>query len=235
MWAELMVQFTLPKNSKITAGKTWTRSVGARNPREYRVYRWNPDDGKNPRMDTYFVDLDGCGPMALDALIWIKNVIDPTLTFRRSCREGICGSCSMNINGVNTLACTMAMNEIKGVIRVYPLPHLAVIKDLVPDLTHAYAQYASIEPWLKTVTPAPERERLQSARIGPSWRAWRTASSASAARPAVPAIGGTASASSGRPSCCRRTVGSWTAATRQPASGSTISKTRSGSTAATPS
>jgi succinate dehydrogenase / fumarate reductase iron-sulfur subunit len=162
MWAELMVQFTLPKNSKITAGKTWTRSVGARNPREYRVYRWNPDDGKNPRMDTYFVDLDGCGPMALDALIWIKNVIDPTLTFRRSCREGICGSCSMNINGVNTLACTMAMNEIKGVIRVYPLPHLAVIKDLVPDLTHAYAQYASIEPWLKTVTPAPERERLQS-------------------------------------------------------------------------
>src|SRR5580700_11475324 len=121
MWAELMVQFTLPKNSKITAGKTWTRSVGARNPREYRVYRWNPDDGKNPRMDTYFVDLDGCGPMALDALIWIKNVIDPTLTFRRSCREGICGSCSMNINGVNTLACTMAMNEIKGVIRVYPL------------------------------------------------------------------------------------------------------------------
>src|SRR3984893_15288118 len=162
MWAELMVQFTLPKNSKITAGKTWTRSVGARNPREYRVYRWNPDDGKNPRMDTYFVDLDGCGPMALDALIWIKNVFDPTLTFRRSCREGICGSCSMNINGVNTLACTMAMNEIKGVIRVYPLPHLAVIKDLVPDLTHAYAQYASIEPWLKTVTPAPERERLQS-------------------------------------------------------------------------
>jgi succinate dehydrogenase iron-sulfur subunit len=113
-------------------------------------------------MDTYFVDLDGCGPMALDALIWIKNVIDPTLTFRRSCSEGICGSCSMNINGINTLACTMAMNEIKGVIRVYPLPHLAVIKDLVPDLTHAYAQYASIEPWLKTVTPTPERERLQS-------------------------------------------------------------------------
>src|ERR1700736_6411681 len=233
MWAELMVQFTLPKNSKITAGKTWTRSVGARNPREYRVYRWNPDDGKNPRMDTYFVDLDGCGPMALDALIWIKNVIDPTLTFRRSCREGICGSCSMNINGVNTLACTMAMNEIKGVIRVYPLPHLAVIKDLVPDLTHAYAQYASIEPWLKTVTPAPERERLQSARIGPSWRAWRTASSASAVRPAVPATGGMATAFSGPPRSCKRTAGSWTAATRQPASGSTSSRTRTASTAAT--
>jgi succinate dehydrogenase / fumarate reductase iron-sulfur subunit len=160
--AELMVQFTLPKNSKISAGKTWARPAGARNPREYRVYRWNPDDGKNPRMDTYFVDLDDCGPMVLDALIWIKNVIDPTLTFRRSCREGICGSCSMNIDGTNTLACTVATDEIKGVVRVYPLPHLPVIKDLVPDLSHFYAQYASIEPWLKTVTPMPEREWKQS-------------------------------------------------------------------------
>ena len=114
--AELMVQFTLPKNSKITAGKTWPRSAGARNPREFRVYRWNPDDANNPRMDTYFVDLDDCAPMVLDALIWIKNVIDPTLTFRRSCREGICGSCSMNIDGTNTLACTMATDKIKGVV-----------------------------------------------------------------------------------------------------------------------
>ena len=100
--------------------------------------------------------------MVLDALIWIKNVIDPTLTFRRSCREGICGSCSMNIDGTNTLACTKPTEDIKGTVRVYPLPHMSVIKDLVPDLTHVFAQYASIEPWLKTVTPAPERERLQS-------------------------------------------------------------------------
>ena len=98
----------------------------------------------------------------LDALISIKNVIDPTLTFRRSCREGICGSCSMNIDGTNTLACTKATTDIKGTVRVYPLPHMSVIKDLVPDLTHVIAQYASIEPWLKTVTPAPQRERLQS-------------------------------------------------------------------------
>ena len=160
--AELMVQFTLPKNSKITAGKTWPRSAGARNPREFRVYRWNPDDANNPRMDTYFVDLDDCAPMVLDALIWIKNVIDPTLTFRRSCREGICGSCSMNIDGTNTLACTMATDKIKGVVQVYPLPHLPVIKDLVPDLSHFYAQYASIEPWLKTVTPTPEKEWKQT-------------------------------------------------------------------------
>src|SRR5258705_83672 len=103
-----MVQLTLPKNPRVTPGKTWSRPAHAIHGREFRVYRWNPDDGKNPRMDTYFVDLDDCGPMVLDALIWIKNVIDPTLTFRRSCREGICGSCSMNIDGTNTLACIMA-------------------------------------------------------------------------------------------------------------------------------
>src|SRR5205807_1945137 len=109
----------------------------------------------------------------------------PTLTFRRSCREGICGSCSMNIAGTNTLACTMAMDEIKGVIRVYPLPHMEVVKDLVLDLTHAYAQYALIEPWLKTATPVPERERLQSPQDRAKLVGWRTASSASAARPAL--------------------------------------------------
>jgi len=158
-----MVQFTLPKNSKITAGKTWPRSAGARNPREFRVYRWNPDDANNPRMDTYFVDLDDCAPMVLDALIWIKNVIDPTLTFRRSCREGICGSCSMNIDGTNTLACTRHMDEVKGEeVKIYPLPHMPVVKDLVPDLTNFYAQHASIEPWLKTVSPTPRKEWKQS-------------------------------------------------------------------------
>ena len=102
--------------------------------------------------------------MVLDALIWIKNNIDPTLTFRRSCREGVCGSCAMNIGGTNTLACTKGMDEVlvKGVVNVYPLPHMPVVKDLVPDLTHFYAQYASIKPWMQTETPAPTRERLQS-------------------------------------------------------------------------
>ena len=129
-----MVQFTLPKNSKVTPGKTWPRPARANPWTGVPRLSLEPDDGKNPRMDTYFVDLDDCGPMVLDALIWIKNVIDPTLTFRRSCREGICGSCSMNIDGTNTLACTMATDDIKGMVRVYPLPHLSVIKDLVPDL-----------------------------------------------------------------------------------------------------
>ena len=157
-----MAEFTLPKNSKVTPGKTWRAPADAKNVRMFHVYRWDPDSGANPRVDSYEVDMDSCGPMVLDALIKIKNEIDPTLTFRRSCREGICGSCAMNIDGTNTLACTKGCDEIKGEVKVYPLPHMPVVKDLVPDMTHFYAQYASIEPWLKTDTPAPSRERLQS-------------------------------------------------------------------------
>ncbi|MCH8866135.1 MAG: succinate dehydrogenase iron-sulfur subunit [Proteobacteria bacterium] len=129
----------------------------------FAVYRYDPDSDENPRVDTYDVDMDTCGPMVLDALIKIKNEIDSTLTFRRSCREGICGSCSMNIDGGNTLACTLSIDDVKGKIRVYPLPHMPVIKDLVPDMTNFYAQYASIKPWLQSRTPPPpNHERLQS-------------------------------------------------------------------------
>jgi len=157
-----MAQFTLPKNSKITEGKTWPKPAGSNRLSEFRIYRWNPDDGANPRIDTYYVDRDDCGPMVLDGLIWIKNKVDPTLTFRRSCREGICGSCAMNIDGTNTLACIKDIGEINGAIKIYPLPHLPVVKDLVPDMSHFYAQYTSIQPWLQTETAAPDRERLQS-------------------------------------------------------------------------
>ncbi len=157
-----MVEFNLPKNSRVTGGKTHAAPEGAAKTRDFKVYRWDPDGGDNPSVDTYTIDLDTCGPMVLDALIKIKNEIDPTLTFRRSCREGVCGSCAMNIDGTNTLACTKFIDEVNGDIKVYPLPHMPVVKDLVPDLTQAYAQYTSIEPWLKTTTPAPERERLQS-------------------------------------------------------------------------
>ncbi|WP_422364728.1 succinate dehydrogenase iron-sulfur subunit [Pelagibius sp.] len=157
-----MAEFALPANSKIGTGKSWPKSADAGKTKTFKVYRWNPDDGENPKVDTFEVDLDSCGPMVLDALIKIKNEIDPTLTFRRSCREGVCGSCAMNIDGTNTLACTKYLSEIGGDVKVYPLPHMPVVKDLVPDLTQVYAQYASIEPWLKTETPAPERERAQS-------------------------------------------------------------------------
>ncbi|GIK97416.1 MAG: succinate dehydrogenase iron-sulfur subunit [Alphaproteobacteria bacterium] len=157
-----MAEFTLPANSKIREGDTHPAPQAAKKPRAFRVYRWNPEDGENPRVDTYTVDLAECGPMVLDALIKIKNEVDSTLTFRRSCREGVCGSCAMNIDGTNTLACTKYIDDVKGDVKIYPLPHMPVVKDLVPDLNQAYAQYAMIEPWLKTETPAPERERLQS-------------------------------------------------------------------------
>ncbi len=158
-----MAQFVLPPNSRIQPGEHHPAPSGVQNTRIFKVYRWEPDSGENPRLDTYEVDLDTCGPMVLDALIKIKNEIDPTLTFRRSCREGICGSCAMNIDGRNTLACTKAIDEIEGDVRIYPLPSMRVVKDLVPDMTHFYAQYASIRPWIRTQTPPPpDQERLQS-------------------------------------------------------------------------
>ena len=157
-----MVELALPKNSTLTEGKTWDRPKGSNNIREFKIYRWSPDDGDNPRIDTYYVDLDDCGPMVLDALLWIKNKVDSTLTLRRSCREGICGSCAMNIDGSNTLACTKGMDEIDGSVKVYPLPHMPVVKDLVPDLTVPYAQLRSIEPWLQTESPEPQKEWRQS-------------------------------------------------------------------------
>ncbi|QDZ01729.1 succinate dehydrogenase iron-sulfur subunit [Nitratireductor mangrovi] len=157
-----MVELALPKNSKVGEGKTWPKPEGAANVREFRIYRWSPDDDENPRVDTYYVDMDDCGPMVLDALLWIKNKVDPTLTLRRSCREGICGSCAMNIDGTNTLACTRGMDEIDGSVKVYPLPHMPVVKDLVPDLTVPYAQLSSIQPWLQTVSPEPAKEWRQS-------------------------------------------------------------------------
>ncbi len=158
-----MATFTLPKNSKITVKGKVHKAEGASNVKNFKVYRYDPDSGENPRYDTFEIDLDNCGPMVLDALLKMKNEQDPTLTFRRSCREGICGSCSMNINGKNGLACTTAIEDCKGEVRITPLPHMDVIKDLVPDFTHFYAQYASIQPWLKTVSTTPSgKERLQS-------------------------------------------------------------------------
>jgi succinate dehydrogenase / fumarate reductase iron-sulfur subunit len=152
----------LPKNSTVTEGRTFQAEAGATSVRRFRICRWNPDDGENPHLDTYEIDLEKCGPMVLDGLIKIKDEVDQTLTFRRSCREGVCGSCAMNIDGANTLACTKSIEEVAGDVTIYPLPHLDVIKDLVPDLTHFYAQYASIKPWLQTLTPEPQGEWRQS-------------------------------------------------------------------------
>ncbi len=162
-----MVQFRLPKGSRVKPGKAWPVPKGAdgkgpKRPKRIRVYRYDPESVENPRLDTYTIDTADCGPMVLDALIKIKNEVDATLTFRRSCREGVCGSCAMNIAGSNTLACTKAMSEVSGSINIYPLPHMPVVKDLVPDLTGFYAQYASIGPYLQTKSATPPDEWRQS-------------------------------------------------------------------------
>ena len=143
-----MVQFNLPDNSKLIEGEYYKSKTDSNNIKNFRVYRWSPDDEKNPRVDTYEVDMDNCGPMVLDAVMKIKSDIDPSLTFRRSCREGICGSCAMNIDGTNTLACTKPIKDCKNDVAIYPLPHMPVIKDLVTNLKNLYKQLTSIKPWL---------------------------------------------------------------------------------------
>ncbi|MEO8545951.1 MAG: succinate dehydrogenase iron-sulfur subunit, partial [Burkholderiaceae bacterium] len=148
--------------SRVQKGKHHAVQPGAKKARSFHVYRWDPDVGENPRLDTYEVDVAG-SVMVLDILLKIKNEIDPTLTLRRSCREGVCGSCAMNIDGENTLACTKGLDELPhGAVSIYPLPHMPVVKDLVADLTHFYAQYTSIKPWLQTQSVPGPRERLQS-------------------------------------------------------------------------
>ncbi|KAD6796073.1 hypothetical protein E3N88_06969 [Mikania micrantha] len=122
--------------------------------KNFQIYRWNPDNPAKPELKNYQINLKECGPMVLDALIKIKNEIDPTLTFRRSCREGICGSCAMNIDGCNGLACLTKIPSSDATM-ITPLPHMFVIKDLVVDMTNFYNQYKSIEPWLKRKSPAP--------------------------------------------------------------------------------
>ena len=158
-----MAEFSLPKNSKIIKGKSFSYKGKSENKKEFHIYRWSPDDTENPRIDTYTLDMDDCGPMVLDALIKIKDEIDSSLTFRRSCREGICGSCSMNVDGTNTLACLKSIDDVKGSVNIYPLPHMPVIKDLVPDLTNAYKQLESVKPWLQTDDkPGNGEERHQT-------------------------------------------------------------------------
>merc|ERR1712037_312767 len=131
----------------------------------FAIYRWDPEKpGDKPRMEEYKVNLNDCGPMVLDALIKIKNEMDPSLTFRRSCREGICGSCAMNIGGVNTLACLSKIEANDKKTKICPLPHMYVVKDLVPDMNNFYQQYRSIQPWLQAeeVKSAVPRQNLQS-------------------------------------------------------------------------
>jgi len=158
-----MSEFTLPANSKVGEGKHWPAPEAGSRVKSLQIYRWDPAKSERPTLDTFQIDLDHCGPMVLDALVKINDQIDPTLSFRRSCREGVCGSCAMNIDGHNTLACLKPIESLKaGTSRITPLPHLQVLKDLVADLTGLFAQYELIEPWLQSDESAPDGERRQS-------------------------------------------------------------------------
>ena len=154
-----MVEIRLPQNSKVLKGNRFELSRNVPNKKVLEIYRYDPDSTGNPRKDYFEINIDECGPMVLDALIYIKSKIDSSLTFRRSCREGVCGSCSMNIDGTNTLACTKHIKDVKGNIKIYPLPHMKVIKDLVPDLTEAYKQIESIKPWVQSDTLQKETKK----------------------------------------------------------------------------
>ena len=157
-----MAEIFLPRNSVIdkSAGKRFSCASG--NKKTFEIYRYDPDSDANPRVDSYEVDMNECGPMVLDALIKIKNETDSTLTFRKSCREGVCGSCAMNINGTNTLACTSNISNCSGNIKIFPLPHMPVVKDLVPDLTKLYNQHKSIQPWIQANSTSSGKESLQT-------------------------------------------------------------------------
>ena len=169
-----MSEFSLPAGSKVKEGKWWAAPQDAKRVKSFRVYRWDPVKDETPTLDTFEIDRDRCGPMVLDALVKINDEIDPSLSFRRSCREGVCGSCAMNIDGTNGLACLTPMDSLKkGTSRITPLPHMQILKDLVPDLSGLYAQYELIEPWLQSDQPPPDRERPQSpedrAKLDGSW------------------------------------------------------------------
>ncbi len=154
--------FGVEAHSRIVEGIIWPVPESSQRTATLRIYRFDPESDGSPRLDTFHVDLDDCGPMLLDALIWIKAKVDSTLTFRRSCREGICGSCAMTIDGTNWTACTRAMSQLSEPATVHPLANLPVIKDLVSDQRHLFEQYKLIEPWLKADSPVGDRERLQS-------------------------------------------------------------------------
>ena len=156
-----MVQINLPENSKIQKGKYYKDKTGSKNLRKVNVYRWDPSTDEKPRIDTYEIDMDNCPSKVLDILNKIKNEIDPSLAYRRSCAHGVCGSCAMNIDGVNTLACIKSHTDINGDLNVYPLPHLKVVKDLIGDLTTLYKQYESIQPWLKVDQTGQEKIELK--------------------------------------------------------------------------
>ena len=202
--------------------------------RTFQIYRYDPDKDAKPYMQTIEIELDGHERMLLDALIKLKEQ-DPTLSFRRSCREGVCGSDAMNINGKNGLACLTNMNTLKGTIVLKPLPGLPVIRDLIVDMTQFFKQYNSIKPYLINEELAPDRERLQSPEEREELNGLYECILCASCSTSCPSFWGTPTSSWARRVCCRPTVSSLTAVTMQRARASITSKTPTACSAATPS
>jgi succinate dehydrogenase / fumarate reductase, iron-sulfur subunit len=145
-----------------TPASTETTSAAGGRTVPFRIYRYDPEHDTKPRMQSFEVTLQPTDRMLLDALLRIKAEKDDSLSFRRSCREGVCGSDAMNINGRNGLACVTNLRELAEPIVLRPIPGLPVVRDLIVDMSHFFDQYHSIKPYLVNETPPPERERLQS-------------------------------------------------------------------------
>ena len=185
--------------------------------RIFEVYRYDPDKDAAPRMQTYEIELDGHERMLLDALLKLKK-LDESIAFRRSCREGVCGSDAMNINGKNGPACLTNMRELPERIVLRPLPGLPVVRDLIVDMTQFFKQYNSIKPYLINDEPPPEKERLQSPEERDELDGLYECILCASCSTSCPRSGGTRTSSSVRPACCRPTVSSPTAATGPPTS-----------------
>lgn len=202
---------------------------------KFEIYRYDPDKDERPYMQKLDVELQPTDKMLLDALVRIKNDVDDSLALRRSCREGVCGSDAMNINGKNGLACTTNLRELKEPIVLRPLPGLPVIRDLIVDMTHFFNQYHSIRPYLINDAPPPEKSACSRPRHAKNWTACTSASCARAVPLPARLSGGTRTSSSARPACCKPTVSSRTAATKPPANVWTTWKIRTACSVATPS
>jgi len=190
----------------------------------FSIYRYDPDKDAKPYMQELQVELLPTDKMLLDALMRIKQSTDDSLAFRRSCREGVCGSDAMNINGKNGLACITNLRDLKEPIVLKPLPGLPVIRDLIVDMTQFFAQYHSIKPYLINDAPPPEKERLQSPEEREELDGLYECVLCACCSTSCPSFGGIRTSSLARPACCRRIALSPIVATRQPASDWTISK-----------
>jgi succinate dehydrogenase / fumarate reductase iron-sulfur subunit len=198
----------------------------------FRVYRYDPESGAKPSMRDYVLDIDPRGKMVLDALLALKEQ-DDSLAFRRSCREGVCGSDGVNINGINALACVTPLAGLREPVEIRPLPRLPVVRDLIVDMSQFYRHYRAVKPYLITLDPDRRSSGYKAPPSVPNSTVCTSASCAAAAPPPVRPSGGTPIGSWALQPCWPPTASLPTAATRPRRSAWTTWKIRIGCSAAT--